>query len=197
MAQIYLLKSAQNTLTPATPEASEFIRKLNPGILLNCDVKQARNYQFHKLFFSLLNLGFHYWTPTGGAITESEKRLLRGYVDYLASIAGHHNTLLETQDIYLERVGRRRGDGLVLLKSFEAYRKWAVMTAGFYDVHVLPDGTLRKEARSISFASMKESEFRELYKAVINVLWFYILKRTFKSHQEAENAAAQLWEFAA
>ncbi|HDR2279946.1 TPA: DUF1367 family protein [Enterobacter ludwigii] len=28
---------------------------------LNCAVKQARNYLFHKRFFALLNLEFQYW----------------------------------------------------------------------------------------------------------------------------------------
>lgn len=197
MAQIQLLKTALQTLTPATPEAGEFVRRLKPGILLNCDVRQARNYRFHKLFFSLLNLGFHYWTPTAGAITEPEKQLLRGYVDYLISMTGQQNILDETLEVWLENLGHRRADGVVLVKSFEAYRKWAVMTAGFYDEFPLPDGSVRREARSISFASMSEDEFREVYKAVLNVLWLHILNRPFSSHQEAENAAAQLWEYAA
>jgi len=197
MAQIHLIKSALNTLTPATPEASEFVRRLKPGVLLNCDVRQARNYRFHKLFFSLLNLGFHYWTPTAGAVTEPEKQLLRGYVDYLISMTGQQNILYETLDVWLARAGQQRAEGVVLVKSFEAYRRWAVMTAGFFDEFILPDGTVRREARSISFASMSEDEFRKVYKAVLNVLWLHILNRPFSSPQEAENAAAQLWEYAA
>jgi len=197
MAQLHLVKSAPQTLTPATPEASEFVRRLRPGVLLNCDVRQARNYRFHKLFFSLLNLGFQYWIPIAGAVSESEKLLLRGYVDYLISMTGQQNILDETLDVWLARAGHQRAEGVVLVKSFEAYRKWAVMTAGFYDEFILPDGTVRREARSISFASMSEDEFRQVYKAVLNVLWLHILNRPFSSHQEAENAAAQLWEYAA
>jgi len=191
------VKSASNTLTPATLEASEFLRRLKHGILFNCDVRQARNHRFHKLFFSLLNLGFQYWTPTAGTITELEKQLLRGYVDYLISIAGHQNILDETLDVWLENLGHRRADGVVLVKSFEAYLKWVVITAGFWDEFILPDGTVRREARSISYASMSEDEFREVYKAALNVLWLHILHRPFSSLHEAENAAAQLREYAA
>ncbi|WP_241197648.1 DUF1367 family protein [Pantoea agglomerans] len=197
MAQIHLIKSASNTLAPATSEASDYIRRLQPGIMLKCDIRQARNYRFHKLFFSLLNLGFQYWTPIAGAVSESEKRLLRDYVDYLISMTGLQNILDETLDVWLARAGHRRADGVELVKSFEAYRKWAVITAGFFDEFILPDGTIRREARSISFAIMSEVEFREVYKAVLNVLWLHILNRPFNSPQEAENAAAQLWEYAA
>lgn len=44
---------------------------------------------------------------------------------------------------------------------------------------------------------MGEDEFNELYKAVLNVLWNHILYRSFKDAVKAENAAAQLLEYAA
>lgn len=197
MAQIQFLKSAPQILTPATPEASEFLQRIKTGEWVSAEFRRVRNYRFHKLFFSLLNLGFQYWTPIAGAVSESEKLILRGYVDYLISMTGQQNILDETLDVWLERIGYQRAEGMVLVKSFEAYRKWAVMTAGFYDEFILPDGTVRREARSISFASMSEEEFHQVYKAVLNVLWLHILNRSFSSHQEAENAAAQLWDYAA
>lgn len=196
MAQIQLVKTSPTTLAAANAEAGEVISRLKTGAWLNCDIRQARNYLFHKRFFALLNLGFKYYTPTAGAISENEKTLLRGYVDYLITTTGHHNILNETLGDYLDRTGQQRADGVALVKSFEAFRKWVVMTAGFYDEFILPDGTKRREARSISFASMKEQEFQEVYKAVLNVLWNNILFRTFATQQEAENAAAQLQEFA-
>ncbi|HBX8312855.1 TPA: DUF1367 family protein, partial [Klebsiella pneumoniae] len=54
----------------------------------------------------------------------------------------------------------------------------------------------KKHPRSISFASMDECEFQELYKASLDVLWRWILSRSFNSLQEAENAANQLLSFA-
>lgn len=196
MAQIQLVKTSPTTLAAANAEAGEVISRLKTGAWLNCDIRQARNYLFHKRFFALLNLGFEYYTPTAGAISETEKTLLRGYVDYLITMTGHQSILNETLGDYLDRSGQQRAEGVALVKSFEAFRKWAVMTAGFYDEFILPDGTRRREARSISFASMKEQEFQEVYKAVLNVLWNNILFRTFATQQEAENAAAQLQEFA-
>ena len=59
------------------------------------------------------------------------------------------------------------------------------------------NGTRRREAKSISFANMKEAEFFQVYKAVFNVLWNTILFKKFRNYQEADNVAMQLLEFAA
>lgn len=197
MAQIQLIKTSSTTLTTATPEASEILQRVKTGAWLNCDVKQARNYLFHKRFFALLNLGFEYWTPTGGTITPAEKQYLTGYVRYLISIVANDDILIETEMAYAELTAQWRANGHAVVKSFEAFRKWATIEAGFYDEFVLPDNTRRREARSISFANMSEAEFHEVYKAVFNVLWNVILFRKFASQKEAENVAMQLLEFAA
>lgn len=60
----------------------------------------------------------------------------------------------------------------------------------------LPDGTLKKHPRSISFASMDETEFHQLYQASLDVLWRWILSQKFASREAAENAASQLLSFA-
>lgn len=197
MAQILLVKTAPNILTPATPEAREFVQRLKPAIWLKCDVKQARNYLFHKKYFSLLKLGFEYWTPTGGAIAEAERQYLAGYIRYLTILAGSGEILQETEKAYNEQQGLYRVRDVALVKSFEAFRRWATIQAGFYDEFILPDNTRRREACSIAFANMREAEFQEVYKATLNVLWNYILFRAFRSQQEADNAASQLMGYAA
>lgn len=53
-----------------------------------------------------------------------------------------------------------------------------------------------RRAKSIAFASMDETEFQQVYKAVLNVLWNWILFRKFSSPEEVENVAAHLLEFA-
>ncbi|HHU6051371.1 TPA: DUF1367 family protein, partial [Klebsiella pneumoniae] len=55
----------------------------------------------------------------------------------------------------------------------------------------------RKEPKSISFAKMDDIEFAQLYKSVLDVLWNFILFRTFPTQQAAENAASQLFSYAA
>lgn len=71
-----------------------------------------------------------------------------------------------------------------------------IVEAGHFDAIQLPDGTLKKHPRSISFANMDELEFQQLYKAALDVLWRWVLSRSFRRRDEAENVAAQLLGFA-
>lgn len=133
MAQIQLVKTSSTTVSPATPEAVQFLQRVKVGAWLNCDVKQARNYLFHKRFFALLNMGFEYWTPVGGVITPAEKSHLTGFIKYQISIVGNGETLFELERAYNETTAQRRVNGVAIIKSFEAFRKWATIEAGFYD----------------------------------------------------------------
>lgn len=53
---------------------------------------------------------------------------------------------------------------------FEHFRKWMIIEAGYYDIVTYPNGTSRKEAKSISFANMDESEFEKLYSDMVQVV---------------------------
>ena len=87
MAQYSFVKSAGGVLIPATPDAREFIeKKFRLGAVLYADFKQTRNAAFHRKFFALLNLGFDYWQPSGGAISPADKKLVRGYVQLVATM---------------------------------------------------------------------------------------------------------------
>ena len=65
-----------------------------------------------------------------------------------------------------------------------------IVEAGYFDAIQLHDGTLKKHPCSISFASMDEIQFQQLYKAALDVLWRWGLSRSFRSRDEAENVAA-------
>ena len=60
-------------------------------------------------------------------------------------------------------------------KNFDQFRRDITILAGFYETAVRLDGSIRITAKSISFASMDETEFEELYSKVIDVL----LQRVF------------------
>jgi Protein of unknown function (DUF1367). len=198
MAQYSFIKAAGGVLIPSTPEARDFIeRKVRIGGVLYADFKQARNPAFHRKFFALLNLGFDYWQPSGGAISHADKKLVRGYVQLVSHYAGHEETLQELADQYLREMAEQRAGNISTVKSFEAFRSWVTIEAGFYTEYQMPDGTTRKEPKSISFAKMDDIEFSQLYKSVLDVLWNFILFRTFPTQQAAENAASQLFSYAA
>ena len=197
MAQLQLIKQSSGILIPASPETSEFLQtKCKLGAVLVADFKQVRNPAFHRRFFALLNLGFEYWEPTGGAISINERKLVTGYAKFLATFGGNESALLDAADQYLERIADRRTGSISACKSFDAYRAWVTIEAGHYDAIQLPDGTLRKHPRSISFSNMDETEFCHLYKAALDVLWRWILHKPFRTQHEVENAAAQLMNFA-
>ena len=197
MAQLQLIKQNSGILIPATPETSDILQsKIKLGAVLVAEFKQVRNPAFHRRFFALLNLGFEYWEPAGGAISSNERRLVTGYAKYLSAYGGNEGALLDAAEQYLDQIASRRvTNGISLCKSFDAYRAWVIVEAGHYDAIQLPDGTLRKHPRSISFSYMDETEFQQFYKAALYVLWRWILSRTFRTQQEAENAAAQLMSF--
>lgn len=199
MAQIQLQKIGPAILTPATPGASEFLQRIKLGEWIHAEFKRVRNYQFHKRFFKLLQLGFEYWNPTGGAILPEERQLVNGFVDYLCRQVGqqHSIALADAAEQYLADAAQTRTRDVSLLKSFDAYREWVTIQSGYYTEHVYPDGSRNRRAKSISFANMDELEFQQLYKSALNVLWNFILFRSFKSQDEVENVAAQLLEYAA
>lgn len=68
------------------------------------------------------------------------------------------------------------------LKSFRQYRKDVIILAGFHDVVIRLDGSTRIVAQSISFASMDQDEFCDLYNQVINVL----LQRVFVGYTDEQ-----------
>ncbi|EKG3256490.1 DUF1367 family protein [Salmonella enterica] len=199
MAHLQLVKqTSSGILLPATPESGDFLRSVKTGEWIHADFKRVRNYAFHKRFFKLLQLGFDYWTPAGGSLSPDELQLVNRFVGYLIKMSGHRygETLTAAADEFLLMEGQLRTQDVALLKSFEPYRTWVTVQAGYYDEVILPDNTRRRIPKSIAFARMDEDTFRALYKDVFNVLWNFILRHKFSTPQEAENVAMQLLEFA-
>lgn len=144
MAQLHLIKQSQGLLIPATQETSEFLQsKCKLGAVLEADFKLVRNPAFHRRYFALLNLGFEYWEPTGGAISSNERRLITGYAKFLAAYGGSESALLDAAGQYLDRIAEKRSGYISICKSFDAYRAWVIVEAGHYDAIQLPDGTLK------------------------------------------------------
>ncbi|EDW2057030.1 DUF1367 family protein [Salmonella enterica subsp. enterica] len=198
MVHLQLVKHLSGVLLPATPESEDFLHSVKIGEWIHGDFKRLRNYAFHKRFFKLLQLGFEYWTPVGGTLSPDELQLVERFVGYLVKISGHRygEVLTAAAGDFLLQEGQLQAREIVLLKSFEPYRAWVTVQAGYYDEVILPDNSRRRVPKSIAFARMDEDTFRSLYKDVFNVLWNFILRHKFRSQQEAENVAMQLLGFA-
>ncbi|MPW31936.1 DUF1367 family protein [Agarivorans sp. B2Z047] len=63
-----------------------------------------------------------------------------------------------------------RYKGLPVQKNFTRFRKDVIIAAGYYEMVANINGKVRAEAKSISFGSMNEEEFQQLYGACCNVL---------------------------
>ena len=55
-------------------------------------------------------------------------------------------------------------------KNLDRFRKDLIILAGYYEAYYRVDGSVRIEAKSISFGSMSEDEFEKLYSATVDVV---------------------------
>ncbi|ATY81349.1 hypothetical protein CVS42_11255 [Aeromonas veronii] len=192
-----LLRMSGGVLVPSTPADAEVIRLMPIGTTIQAQGRGRRNPAFHRRFFALLNLTFDYWEPTGGLVSPAEQRILDRFVRYLSRFGASH-TLDQAKEEFIDQLASLRVErhGPQAEKSFEVMRKWLTVEAGYFTIVILPDGGMRKEAKSVSFAKMDQAEFSDLYRAVFGVCWRYVLSKQFATEEEAENACAQLMGFA-
>lgn len=87
--------------------------------------------------------------------------------------------------------------GQKVAKDFERFREEVLILAGHYRPVFRIDGSVRLEAKSISFSSMDETEFRSVYRSVFDVLWNRILSTVarFSSREEVEYVVDQMLGF--
>lgn len=79
--------------------------------------------------------------------------------------------------------------------NFERFRKDLVILCGLFDSVFAADGTVRLEAKSISFAKMTEDQFEELYSQTINVVLTKVLKGTRMTDAELRAAVDAVMRF--
>ena len=64
MSEIFLRKLANGTLAGATEQDHDALKRFKLGATVRCEVKQMRNYEFHKKFFALLQFAFDQWSES-------------------------------------------------------------------------------------------------------------------------------------
>lgn len=79
-------------------------------------------------------------------------------------------------------------------KNFDQFRKDLTILAGFFTQSFRIDGSIRIEAKSISFAKMDEEEFSRFYQAIITVVIEKILPQF--GEKDIEKMADQFWSYA-
>ncbi len=86
--------------------------------------------------------------------------------------------------------------GLPVAKDFDRFRKDMTILAGFYKPVYNVRGELRLEAESLSFSSMDEERFEQVFRAVLTVVWDRVLKAAgYASEEEVERVVNELMRF--
>lgn len=70
-------------------------------------------------------------------------------------------------------------------KNLNVFRGWITAMAGFYDLGITPDGKVKADPMSISFAAMDQETFEDLYSKTIDVILKHVLKN-YKDRAELE-----------
>lgn len=144
-----LLQRLPAGFAPADDEAREDIKRFPVGSVARMEVKLMRNYQFHKKYFALVDLGFQY---------------------------------------FADNCPQQEYKGKPVLPNLNRFRKDVAIMAGFFTPTWNIRGELRVDAESISFASMSQERFEQLYDATIRVL----LEKVFNGQRVAKWSEAEL-----
>ena len=192
-----IVKTTEGTFIPATAYDAELLGGLKAGKPYKVEVKQMsdRSYRHHKLFFGgLLPLAYHYWTPTGGMVTQGERLMVERFAQRLEALHDSGGLFIEFAGEFVQMVAQKRGEKIgAVLQSMEAFRKWLTIEAGYFDVYETPTG-IRKEAKSISFVNMEQEEFNAFYKNCFQVAWNMMLSGKFADEEAALQAAQEMME---
>ena len=103
--------------------------------------------------------------PLYPADLDGKKRLRLGE-EYEVSIKRPRNIRFHRLFFALLNIGHQNTS---LELPFEAYRKYVIMKAGFYNVYNTGKGQFF-EAQSIAFGAMDEDQFKEVYNRVLDVI---------------------------
>ena len=194
MAEVNFIKTSTG-LVPVSEADKETYNKWKLGGVICGKFTQSRNYKYHKRFFGLLNLAFDYYEPSSGVLTNDEKRIATKIFTSLDNASNNSGAILNWGREFMKAESTIRKSQIEnIQKAFEPFREEMTIAAGYYDEIRTPIG-IKKYARSISFSSMDEHQFRELYKAMFDCLWRFVLSRYFKSEAEAEDAAIKMLSY--
>ena len=187
MAETIIVQRRGEMIVGSDAHAKEQIRALPEGVDLGAKVVKPRNLAFHRKVFSMVQLGFQYWQPTT-MVTTVERKTVHTLADFLIRKGLDGDAVAALCSEFLMTLDQKR-EKTEAEKSFEAFREFVTVEAGFFDTIMSPAGP-RRVAKSWSFANMSEEEFQAMYKAIFNVLWEMVLNQAFESPEAAEAAAA-------
>lgn len=181
---------------PHTEADRELSQRYKVGEVAHGDFKKMRNARFHGKFFSMLDLAWQYWEPTGGLVPRQELRGIHGLARFFEKASGKPGQLSEAVAAYIVDLEAERAERFPAVdKSREAFREEVIVDAGHFNLVQTPSG-VKREAKSISFASMDDLAFEPLYRDVFNACWRMVLSSHFTTEADAMAAAELMGTYA-
>lgn len=172
MSEALLMKVPNGFVADEAANEPGVFDGIRTGETIRVKWTRPRQLHRHRRFFAMLNFAFDHWEPvdkqsgkTPGAkiilsfLNYCEKKAPAKFINYLKPL--------------VEGYLKSHGDWMNKrepAKSVENFRKEAIIMAGYYEAIFSLDGSMKLEAKSMSFSKMGEDEFQKLYNAVANVL---------------------------
>lgn len=194
--EFHLVKDGFGFKVPDNQEDRDAASVYQTGDMIRVKAQKPRNPAHHRKGMLLLTIAFDYWEPEQSVLSSGEVYMAKTIADRLEALAGNSGAIREKiagivgiiENSRKARIGEPA-------KSFDAFRKDVVKKAGHYNFVVTPNG-LEKEAKSLSFSSMPQEEFNQVYKDIFSACWDLVLSQHFESEAEAENAVNMMLDFA-
>lgn len=185
-------------LCPVDEVDREVLTGLKVGNPYKVGIKDQsdRSLKHHRLFYGgLVKLAMEYYEPKTGYMSPAEKHGAKQFAKWLADGVPEQQkeALRNAYSDYIKSVEQSRSERIeappVTTESFVEYLKLSV---NYYTLAQYPDGTIKREPKSINFQSMSQGDFDKFYKDCFSVIWRMIFSRHFESEQEAQNVIDQL-----
>lgn len=192
MADRLLMRRFGEVLVPANDEAKAAMDTLPVREDVAVDVVRLRNGALHRRAFAYLQLAHQLWNPAN-FLTATEKAVVKKLGMFLVQRGLDRDAVRSLCGEFLGHLNAAR-KGLEAERSFDAFRDFVTIEAGFYKTVITPAGP-RREAKSWAYKNMTETEFQLLFEAIRDTCWKLVLSQEFASIEDADAAASQLLEF--
>ena len=196
----FAVQKVSGKLVPLTSADSEMLSHIREGDGFRVQLVRIsdRSIQHHRLYFGgLVALVADYWSPADKHVSEYDKKVMNGLIDWLEERALSSESFEKIVEIYLSERAQNMASKYESAYSGDytlvTVHEWLKEIAGYYDVVWTPSG-LRRKTHSINFNAMSSQiEFNEFYDRVFQAAWDNLLQRgRFKSKEEAMQVALRM-----
>lgn len=178
MTDVFMVKRC-GQMMPASENDAEIIASLTDGETYKVAITRPRNIRFHRKYFALLDILYE-------LLPEPDPLPLAELRRYYGRFWGRRFDSDAAEAAQYQNMQPK--------KNRDRFRKDLAIVCGHFELVTNSKGETRVEAKSISFASMDEGQFSELFSATLN----YGLATVAKNHTRAdlEKWVEQLMGFA-